>query len=79
MNLFSQLYAHKVQILVTDLADNDRKLRENFNPDEPLESLYTRLNKCIDYATAAGEPITEGQVVCIAYGLVTETWQSQED
>ena len=33
----------------------------------------------MDYATAAGEIITEVQVVCIAYGLVTEMGKSKED
>ena len=64
---------------MTDLAENNRKLRKTYNTDEPLESLYTSLNECLDYATAAGEPIIEGQVVCITYSLVTETGQFKED
>ena len=62
-----------------DLADNDRKLQETYNTEEPLKSLYTRLNECVDYSTAAGEPIAEVKVVRIAYGLVLETGQFQED
>ena len=62
-----------------DLADNDRKLQETYNTEEPLKSLYTRLNECVDYSTAAGEPISEVKVVRIAYGLVLETGQFQED
>ena len=50
-------------ILATDLAKNDKKLREAYNPDDPLKSLYTRLNECVDYTTVAGDPITEGKVV----------------
>ena len=41
-----------------DLAENDRKLQETFNPDKPLKSLYTRLNECVDYRTTVGDPIT---------------------
>ena len=66
-------------ILATDLAKNDKKLREAYNPDDPLKSLYTRLNECVDYTTVAGDPITEGQVVCIAYSLVAGKSQFQED
>ena len=73
LTLLSNLYAHYAQILVTYLAENNRKLQETYNPDEPLEILYTKLNKCVDYATAAGEPITEGQVIQISYGLVVVT------
>ena len=60
LTLLSHLYVHYARILATDMAKNNKNLREAYNPDDPLESLYTRLNKCVDYATAAGEPITEG-------------------
>ena len=33
----------------------------------------------MDYATAAGETITEGKVVRVAYGLVAETGKFQEN
>ena len=36
-----------------------------------------RLNKCVNYETAEGEPITEVQVVQISYDLVVETGQFQ--
>ena len=62
-----------------DLAVNNTNLQEPFNTDEPLEILYTRLNECVKYAAAAGKPVTEGQVLCIAYGLVAETGQFKED
>ena len=78
LTLLSHIYAHYARISATYLAENDRKLWETYNPDEPLKILYTRLNECVDYSTATGEPITEGQVVCIAYGLVAETGQFQE-
>ena len=65
--------------MATDLAKNDKNLREPCNPEEPLKSLYKRLNECVDYTTAAGEPISEVQFVHIAYGLVAETGQFQGD
>ena len=60
-----------------DLVANYANLCEEFNPDEPLESLYARLNECINYVTAAGKPIKKWQVVKIAYSLVAEMGQSQ--
>ena len=33
----------------------------------------------MDYTTKTGEPVIEGQVVRIAYGLVAETGKFQED
>ena len=79
LQLLSHLYAHYASILATDLADNGKKLREANNTDNPLESLYTRLNECVDYATSTGKPIIEGQIVHNSYSLVTETGKFQED
>ena len=66
-------------MLSTDLELNNYKMRQPFNIDEPVKSVYTRLNECIDYANLAGKPITEEQVVRIAYGLIAETGQFQEN
>ena len=76
--LIIHLYGHYDRILATDLEANKHNLREAFNPDNSLESLYTRLKKCVDYTTAAGYPITEVQVVRITYSLVAETVEFQE-
>ena len=53
----SQMHAHYARILDMDQVNNDKKLQESYNPDNPLEIFYTRLNKCVDYATVMGEPI----------------------
>ena len=71
LTLLSNLYGNCARISSTDLADNDKNLGEPCNSGKPLKNLYMRLNKCVDYTTASGEPITAGQVICIAYGLFT--------
>ena len=72
LTLLSHLYGQYAGLSATDLAEKDRKIWETSNPDEPLKSLYTRLNKCVDYVTASGKHITEEQVVRIPYSLVAE-------
>ena len=78
LQLIVQLYTHYVHISTRDLAANDAKLRELFNPAKPLKSLYTRLNDLVNYTAVAGETITNEQVIQITYGLVAETGQFQE-
>ena len=73
------IYGNCARIFAMDLAYNDKKLRDSCNPNEPLNSPYTRLNECVDYAAAAGNPITEGQFIRISYVLVVEMGQFQED
>ena len=63
LQLILHLYDHYARISTIYLEVNYANLREPFNPRNPLESLYMRLNECIDCATAAGEPMTEGRVV----------------
>ena len=57
------------------MVANDEILRASYNTEEPLESLIKRLNKCADFATASGEPVSETQLVRITYGMVAETGQ----
>ena len=61
------------------LAANDPTLRDPYNPDKPLDILYKRLKKCVNYAIALGEPVTKGQIDQIAYRLIVETGTFQED
>ena len=79
LQLLSQLYDNCTRISSRDLDENDKKPREPYNPNKPLERLCSRLKNCVDYASAAGKPITEVQVVRIYYGLVTEMGKFQED
>ena len=55
------------------------KTQAAYNSEELLESLIERLDKCVDFATEAGDPVSETQLVRIAYGLVAETGQYPED
>ena len=58
LQLIGQLYGHYARISTTDVMANDANLREQFNPDDPLKSLYTRLNECVNYATTTGDTTT---------------------
>ena len=58
MDLIKHIYEHYARISLSDMAANDERLRGSCNADEPLESLIERLNKCTDFATAAGEPVS---------------------
>ena len=79
LHLIIHIYNNYTRILSTDLTENDKNMREPYNLNNPIKSLYTRLNNCVNYSTAVGEQITEDQVICISDGLVAETGQFQED
>ena len=61
------------------MAANNEILRASYNTEEPLKSLIKRLNKCADFATASGEPVSETQLVRITYRLVADTGKYPDD
>ena len=67
---WNKSYKHYARISPSDMVANDERLQASYNTEKPLKSLIERLNECADFATAAGEPVLETQLVRIAYGLV---------
>ena len=61
MEIIAYLYEKYACISSTDMAENYERLRLSYNTEELLESLTARLNKCVDFATTASEPILETQ------------------
>ena len=72
-------YKHYAGISPSDTSENDERLQASYNAKEPLKSLIERLNECADFATASGKPVSEMELVRIAYRLVAETGQYPED
>ena len=79
MDLLIHLYKNYARISSSDMAANDERLRTSYNAEETIKSLIERINDCADFATAAGEPVSETQLVHISYVLVAETGQYPED
>ena len=75
MDLLTHLYKNYARISSSDMAANDERLRTSYNAEETIESLIEGLNECADFATVAGEPVSETQLVRISYVLVAETGQ----
>ena len=79
MELIAHLHDLYTCIASMEMAENDEIIHAPYNAEEPLESLIERLNESPDSATAASEPVSQTQLVRIAYGLVAETGQYPED
>ena len=78
MDLITHIYENYARIYRSGMAENNEILRASYNAEEPLESLIERLNECADFATAAGAPVLETQLVRIAYRLMLETGKYPE-
>ena len=57
------------------MTANNERLRSACNAEEPLEGLIETLNNCADFAASASEPVSETDLVRIAYRIVAETGQ----
>ena len=69
------LYKNYAHISDTDMTENEKILRAPYNAEDPLKSLIKTLKECTDFATGASEPVSDTQLVHIAYVLLAETEQ----
>ena len=79
MDLITHLYNNYSHIFPSYMAANDEGLQAFYNAEEPLKSSIERLNQCADFSTAAGEPVSDTQLVHITYRLEADTGQYPED
>ena len=57
--LLAYLVATYGQLTATEIADNRRSLRDKYNPDEPLATLWKRIVDVQYFATLGNDPIPE--------------------
>ena len=57
----------------TDLAANDNYFREPWDPSEPLESFFYRIEQAVDIASLGNQPFSDAQILNNAYDSVFRT------
>lgn len=72
------LYTNYGNITPAELLANSEKLKEPYNPSEPIESLFTRFEDAIEYADAANRPFTDEQILEYALLAILKTGQFKE-
>ena len=56
-----------------DIEDNDKKLKEKWDANTPIEMLFDQIEDTQDFAAATGQPYTNNQLLTTAYNLVYNT------
>ena len=56
-----------------DIEENDKKLKEKWDANTPIEILFDQIDNAQDFAAAAGQPYTNNQLITTAYNLVYAT------
>ena len=62
-----------VNISSADLQENDAVFRTPYNINQPIETLFDRVENCSDYTAAGNTPYCLEQVIVIAFQLVYQT------
>jgi hypothetical protein len=60
-------------ITPTDLAANDIKMKQAYDPSQPVETLFAQIEDAVDFADSGQAPYSPQQVVAAAYTLVFNT------
>ena len=61
-----------------DLADNDARLKQEYDPGQPIELLFDQVEDAVGFADTAKAPYTPEQIVAITFNLVFKTGMFQE-
>ena len=71
--ILDHLYATYDNIFSMDLQENDAVFRTSYDSNQPIETLFDRVENCGDYAAASNTPYSLKKVIGIAFQLVYHT------
>jgi hypothetical protein len=77
--ILDHLYAQYARILAANLQDNDVTFKAPYDPNLPIEMLYTQIENGMDYAAAGLSPYSTEQVINNAFQLIYATGMFVED
>ena len=69
-DMLRHLYATYADITADDLDENDKKMREPWDPNGPFEGLIKQIKDAVELAEHAGVPYSQEQIVNTAYNLI---------
>ena len=71
--IFEFLFQNYGNITQYNIEANDKKLKEKWDANSPIEMLFDQIKDAQDFASAARQPYTNNQLLTTAYNLVYTT------
>mmetsp|Transcript_19484 Transcript_19484/g.28690 ORF Transcript_19484/g.28690 Transcript_19484/m.28690 type:complete len:408 (+) Transcript_19484:103-1326(+) len=71
--MLDHLYTNYGQLDATMLMDNDRIIKQDYDPTKPIENDIARVEKCLDIAQNGNTPYTLNQLLTLAYDAMFRT------
>ena len=72
-DILAFLFPNYGNIMQYDIEENNKKLKEKWDANTPIEMLFDQIDDAQDFAVAAGQPCTNNQLLTTAYNLVYAT------
>jgi hypothetical protein len=67
------LYKSYGRLSADDVVENDKSMKEPYDPNQPIEAFIAQIEDAIALADAADAAYTQAQIVLIAYNLIFQT------
>ena len=71
--LLEHFYTTYAKISASTMQDNNMRLRDPYNSNQPFETLIDQVENVVDYASAVDTTYTPAQVVAISFQLLFQT------
>ena len=69
-DILAFLFQNSGNIMQYDIEENDKKLKEKWDANTPIEMLFDQIDDAQDFASAAGQPYTNNQLLTTTFNLV---------
>ena len=73
LKMMMRLYVANAKITEGDLEENGKRMRADYDVNQPMEVLIKQIKDAVDMAAVADNPYSDELVVIAAYNLVFKT------
>jgi hypothetical protein len=73
LQLLTHLLTYYTMIAPTELTQKYERLNTPYDPNQPIESLFQKIQDARDFAVAGGHPYGAAMIISVAYTLVFNT------
>ena len=77
--MLAHLYLAYAKISDGELEDNDKRMRADYDMNQPMEVLIEKIDNSVDITAAADNPYSAEQMVTVAYNAVFKTGMFADD
>ena len=71
--MLTHRYDSHARISQFDLKENDKRFKQQWDPNKPFEVLIDQIEDSIDYAAAGNTPYPKEQITNMAYNIIYRT------